>query len=93
MRLGAISIRMHKARVKPGDQLVGTVHTHPGGAGAENFSKGDIAFGRDFLSQVKAQPGVMNTKVGVQLYVVQPRDAGGGILNFDVRRNVITPVR
>jgi hypothetical protein len=77
--------------LRAGDRIVGSVHTHPGGAGAQHFSKGDISTGKDLLRQVKAQDAVF-PEVGVLLYLVQPKDQGGGVLVFNVARDVIVPV-
>lgn len=79
--------------LRSGDRIVGTVHTHPGGgAGAKHFSTGDITTGKDLLSQVRAQDAAY-PGIGVLLYLVQPKDQGGGVLVYNVARDVITPVR
>jgi len=71
--------------------VVGTAHTHPGGELSEHFSAntprrpGDEKFGRDFL---KDNQQIVFPGVGVQMYLVH----SGGILNWNVARNVITVV-
>jgi hypothetical protein len=51
-----------------------------------------MSHGASLLSQLKAQPGSLVDGIGVQMYVVQPLNDGGGILNYNVARNVITVV-
>lgn len=88
--LDSSSVNWDKVKLRDGDLIVGTIHSHPGGPGAENFSAGDIRTGKELLRQLRPQglvPGV-----GVQLYVLLP-GADGGTLNFNVMRNVITVVQ
>jgi hypothetical protein len=77
--------------LRSGDKIVGSVHTHPGGANAQHFSSGDIATGKELLRQAREQHAVY-PGIGVLLYLVQPKDAGGGVLVYNVARDVIVPV-
>jgi hypothetical protein len=86
---GSSEVLWDDVGLKEGDRIVGTVHTHPGGAGAEHFSLGDVDYGKSLRSQLLPQEGAIYPGVGVHLYVVQP-GATGGILDFNVARNVIT---
>jgi RHS repeat-associated protein len=87
--LDSSSVDWDSVKLRDGDVPIGTVHTHPGGSGGEHFSEGDIRFARDLREQLRSQ-GIL-PKTGVQIYVVQPANAGG-ILNYDVSRNSITPL-
>jgi hypothetical protein len=77
--------------LRAGDKIVGSVHTHPGGGNAQHFSTGDIATGKDLLKQALGQ-GAVYPGIGVLLYLVQPKDQGGGVLVYNVARDVIVPV-
>jgi hypothetical protein len=78
--------------LKAGDRVVGTIHSHPGGAGAENFSAGDIATAKAFAAD-KDNQEFIHPKVGVLYYLLTPKSSGGNVLVFDVRRNTVTEVR
>jgi hypothetical protein len=69
--------------LRSGDHIVGSVHTHPGGGNAQHFSTGDIATGKDLLSQARSQSAVYPV-IGVLLYLVQPKDQSGGVLVYNV---------
>ena len=84
--LDSTQVDWDQARLRPGDTIVGTVHTHPGGPLAEHFSQGDLTTAQEFLRDLR---GTGYPGVGVQYYLVQP---SGGMLNFNPARNVITVV-
>jgi RHS repeat-associated protein len=90
--LDSVEVDWDEAGLRNGDYVVGTVHSHPGGPGAQHFSQGDIDFGKDLLGQVRSPPNAPFPGVGVQLYLVQPPNAGGGILVFNPARNVVVPL-
>ncbi len=48
--------------------------------------------GRNFLRDSRKAHDPLYPGVGVQIYVVQPKDMGGGVLFFNVARDVIGPV-
>ena len=73
--------------LKPGDRIVGIIHGHPGGEGAEHFSEADIANARKFAKDNK---GFLIPEIGVLYYLQQPPDRGGKVLVFDVNKNTIT---
>jgi RHS repeat-associated protein len=87
--LDSSSVDWDRVKLRDGDLLVGTIHSHPGGPGAENFSAGDIRTGKELLLQLRPQGLVRG--VGVQMYVLLP-GVDGGTLNFNVMRNVVTVV-
>jgi RHS repeat-associated protein len=73
--------------MKSGDRIVGIIHGHPGGEGAEHFSEADIANARKFARDNKA---LLIPEIGVLYYLQQPPDRGGKVLVFDVNKNTIT---
>jgi hypothetical protein len=77
--------------LRSGDMIVGSVHTHPGGTGAQHFSKADVATGKELLKQARAQDAVY-PGIGVLLYLVKPKDQGGGVLVYNVARDMIVAV-
>lgn len=76
--------------MRDGDTLVGVIHFHPGGEGAQHFSSGDIEVARQFKDDNKK---LLNPGVGVLFYLQMPMDQGGGVLVFDVSKNLVTTVK
>jgi hypothetical protein len=77
---------------KPGDKLVGTIHSHPGskpGDGGEHFSKQDIEVAKKLE---KDNRGLFHKDVGALLYLLTSKANGGKVLVYDVKRDMVTVV-